>query len=224
METANCRSFAGRTHGLCNHVFQIRTRLAYAFACIALCACHSLSKQEEIVTTQDKAAEIRVAPVMVVPWKDIQGILQPNFAMNGDTAANEVLPITSRVQSEFLDALSAGLTVGLPQSSRAGSSTVTSNTANNSSIASGITTITSSSGNGTSTTSTTTTAPGVAPALPTGLPAGTASLPALANSGALGVDPVLKYKAAIHEVDFGLGGATSASRTDPTDISINSSP
>lgn len=108
-----------------------------------------------------------------------------NCTMNGDTAASEVLPVTSPAQWEFVDAQSVGLAIGLPQISKQGAATGTSSVANNSSTAAVLTKITSSTGNGTSTTSTTTSASGVVPTLPTGIPAATSSLSAPPSAGAI---------------------------------------
>ncbi|KPD14768.1 hypothetical protein ADM96_37555 [Burkholderia sp. ST111] len=165
--------------------------------CALLCACGTSPTQDDgKIATQDEAATVRVSAIMVAPWQEVQSVLQPNFTMSGDAAASDVLPTTSRIQDQLLNAVAASLGIGLPQSSKQGTSTSTSSSSNNSSTAAGVTTVTSNLANGVSTTSTTTTAPGVIPAVPSGVPAGTQSLTPAANAGTLGIDPELRYKAA----------------------------
>ena len=177
-------------------------------ACVILCtqltACKTANTGTDTgtdtgsgtVASQDQAGTVRMSVVMTAPWSEVESALQPNFTMTGDTAASEVLPTTSTIESESLSAISGGLALGLPQSSRQSSATNTSSASNNSSTASGVTTVTSTAGNGTSTTSTTTSGPGVVPNLPTGFPAGVQSLSNPQSSGALGVDPSRRYIAA----------------------------
>jgi hypothetical protein len=135
---------------------------------------------------------------MVAPWSYVSATLKPAFTMNGDTAAAEVLPTTELVQSQVMNAFGASLGLGLPGSSTSSSNGQTSATANGSNTTGGVTTTTASSNGTTNSSTTTTTTPGVAPAVPTGTPAG-AQLPAApALAGSLSVDPVVKYKAAAY--------------------------
>lgn len=168
----------------------------YAAACtMAASGCQSFDPAPSAVESQDKAATVLVSPTMVAPWADVSSALKPAFTMTGDAALTHVLPVTEGIQEEALSAFGAGLGLGLPQSSSQKSLTNTNANSNNSSVAGGVTTTTSTSSNGATSSVTKTEAPGAAPTIPTGTPAGGA-LPTAAAPGALGLDPVLTYKAA----------------------------
>jgi hypothetical protein len=150
---------------------------------------------------------------MVAPWANVSDALSPNFTLTGDAAVAKVLPTTQRVQDQVLRALGLSLAIGLPTSSRTSSQTIAdsltnkagTNTSSTTSSASGTpdtssststTTGATSTDGSTSNTSTNSTGPGSVPTAPSGLPAGSALPAGMANSGDLGVDPVLQYKAA----------------------------
>jgi hypothetical protein len=95
---------------------------AWAVSCGLLCGCQYFSDTSK-VDSLDQAASVRVSPVMIAPWQDVESALQPNFAMSGDTAASEVLPTTSRVQNQFLDAVTASLDVGVQHTASASQET-----------------------------------------------------------------------------------------------------
>jgi hypothetical protein len=135
---------------------------------------------------------------MVAPWANVSAALKPNFTMTGDTAVTEVLPTTEQIQNEVLSAFGASLGVGLPGSSTSSSSGDTLNAAQGSNTSGGVTTTTASTNGTTTSSTTTTTTPGVAPATPTGTPAGAQLPTATAPTGSLSLDPVLRYKAAAY--------------------------
>jgi hypothetical protein len=148
------------------------------------------------VHSQDEAGTVLVSPTMIAPWADISAALKPSFTLTGDTAVAQVLPTTAGVQEEVLDAFGASLGLGLPQSSTSSSRGVNAASSNTASTNNGVTTTTTSASNGTTSSSTTTTGAGVVPTTPTGIPL-SASLPSAAAPGALGLDPGLKYSAAM---------------------------
>ena len=148
------------------------------------------------VRATDKAASVLISPTMVAPWTDVSAALKPNFTMSGDTAASQVLPTTEQISSQVLNAFGFSLGIGLPGSSTSSSATKSLSDSLGSNTASGTTTSTAANQNTTTSTTTTTSSPGTAPATPTGIPVG-ATLPSVsAATGALGFDPVLKFKAA----------------------------
>lgn len=147
--------------------------------CVALfltgCANEGGVRRSRPASTQDQAGTVLVSPTMVAPWDEVSASLKPNFALTGDQATTQVLPVTESITQQTLSAIGASLAIGLPTTS-ATSKTV--------------------SGSGSvTTTETTERAPGVTPALSNTLPAST-SLPAISSPASIGLDPSLKYKAA----------------------------
>ena len=142
------------------------------------------------VKSQDEAAAVLFSVDMVAPWDQVSDAMQPNFALTGDQALQQVAPTTARMQEQVLSAFGASLGLGLPQtSSQASTSLATSTT---SATASG----TTSQSTDTSSTSTSK-QPGVAPQTPSGTPAGGQLPAAPAVAGDIGLDPILKYQAAL---------------------------
>lgn len=124
--------------------------------------------------------------------------MQPNFTLTGDQALLQVLPATERIQEQVLRAFGATLGIGLPQSfSQSTTSRTFGATSTTATAASGGETTTGSTTAATNTSAAETTQPGVAPTVPTGNPAG-GQLPAGPSvAGEIGLDPVLKYQAAL---------------------------
>ena len=175
--------------------------LLQTLVALSLAACQSAQiklPSPVRVKTQDQAATVLVTTSMVAPWDNVSASLKPAFTMTGDTAVTEVLPTTEQIQSEVLSAFGASLGVGLPGSSTTSSSGRTQNTAQGSNTTGGVTTNTASTNGTTTSSSTTTTSPGVVPTPPAGTPAGGQLPTSTSPSGSLGLDPVLKYKAAAY--------------------------
>lgn len=128
------------------------------------------------LNTQNEAGAVLLSVNTIAPWDEVKSVLGPNFKMDGDTAISKVAPITADVLEQSLQSTNFSLGLGLPQKSTS-STTTTTNT-------------------GTTTSITQSQQPGTAPIPPTGAPAGgqipSGSLP----SGAIGLDPMLAYKAA----------------------------
>jgi hypothetical protein len=123
-----------------------------------------------------EAGTVLVSPTMVAPWDEVSATLKPAFALTGDQAASQVIPTTESISQQVLDAFGASLAVGLPTTATSSKTVV--------------------GGSSPGTTTTTQTNPGTAPTVANTIPAG-ATLPAAPTSAAtLGLDPVLKYKAA----------------------------
>jgi hypothetical protein len=123
-----------------------------------------------------EAGTVLVSPTMVAPWDEVSASLKPAFSLTGDQAVSQVLPTTESISEQVLSAFGASLASGLPTIST--------------------TSKTTTGGGDPGTTSTTQSSPGTAPTIASTLPSG-ASLPAAAGGAAtLGLDPVLKYKAA----------------------------
>jgi hypothetical protein len=171
---------------------------AHASSALLLSGCLGGSKLAgpQTVTSADQAAAVLVTPTMVAPWQQVAEQLAPKFTMSGDAAVARVMPTTERISEQALSALGISLAAGLPTTSTTGVEGRTGATAFDSFTAGGVTTESGSSGRTTTSTTTTTTAPGVAPAAPNGVPAGTTALARAAVAGELGIDPVLQYKAA----------------------------
>jgi hypothetical protein len=113
---------------------------------------------------------------MVAPWDEVSASLKPAFALTGDQAAGQVLPNTEAITEQVLNAFGASLAVGLPTTSAASKTILGGSTPG--------------------TTTTITKSPGTAPTITNTIPSG-ATLPSEAGAaGTLGLDPVLKYKAA----------------------------
>ena len=169
------------------------------------------------VASQDKAGTLLVAPTMVAPWADISPNLKPSFSLTGDQAAAQVLPVTESINQQILTAVGFSLAAGLPTSATTSSNGATNSTSSTSNVAAGATTTTSTSSNGTTSTTTTQKVPGTAPDVPTGIPAGGALPGAAGTAPVLGLDPILKYKAAaslFQEVQLLNQEVTSAANRD----------
>ena len=143
---------------------------------IAGCVDHYTLPPSTPAANQAEAGTVLVSPTMVAPWDDVSAALRPNFALTGDQAATQVLPTTENISEQVLSAFGASLAAGLPPAS----STSTSTTGGTSS----------------GTTSTTDNSSGKAPTIANTLPAGVALPTGPTASATLGLDPVLKYKAA----------------------------
>jgi hypothetical protein len=171
--------------------------LGAAFAAAA-CSTDTAITKPTRVGSQDQAAAVLVTPTNVVQWDQVAAAMQPNFALSGDQALTQVLPATERIQEQVLSAFGASLGVGLPQSFGQSSTT---NTAKSSTTTTTPTTgpATTSSSGSTDTNSgrTTTTQPGVVPTVPSGVPTGGQLPSGPSVAGDVGLDPVLKYQAAL---------------------------
>jgi hypothetical protein len=171
-----------------------------------------------------EAATVHIAPLSVSRWEDYTAALQPAFSITPAQALSLALPRTFSSQTNLAEIFSAGLQVGLPQStstddvskSLTSGSTSSGNAARSTTNAAGTTTTNgattanaSNSGNtsttstvttngGATTTQTTTTQQGPGTLPPNLLPS--ASLPNAASltapSGSLALDPMLTYQAA----------------------------
>ena len=127
-------------------------------------------------SSQAEAGTLLVSPTMVAPWDEVAAALKPAFALTGDQAAAQVLPTTESISEQVLNSFGASLAAGLPTSATTSNTTI--------------------GGANPGSTTTILKAPGTAPAISNTL-ASSASLPAgSATSGALGLDPGLKYEAA----------------------------
>lgn len=176
------------------------------------------------VPSREDAAAVTISAT-AIPWATISTAVQPNFSMpTGDAALAQIAPITSQMEQQVLSAFGASAQLGLAQgaiqsnsvSNVAGSTTNSSTTTNNgnttTTTASGssapptvsTTTTTSQAGTGGGNTSVTTTTNSssqqIAAALPqtnSAIPAGATALAPTPLSGAPGIDPILKYQAAL---------------------------
>lgn len=166
--------------------------LTLATACVDTSVTHPV-----LVDSRDEAAAVLVSVTSVAPWDQVADAMQPNFALTGDQALQQVLPTTERIQEQVLSAFGLSLGLGLPQSfsqssaTKTGSSSETTTTTTAGTTASGTTT----AGNTNSATSTT--QPGTVPWTPTGIPGGAPALTAPSASGDIGLDPILRYQAAL---------------------------
>jgi hypothetical protein len=150
------------------------------------------------VASQDEAAAVLVSVTNVAPWEQVAATMQPNFALSGDQALLQVMPGTERMQEQVLSAFGATLGIGLPQSARQSSATTSAQTSTTTTIpANGQAATSGSSTNGSSVTSTNTLQPGVTPTPPSGMPAGGQLPTGQSVAGDVGLDPVLKYQAAL---------------------------
>lgn len=133
-----------------------------------------------------------------VPWEEIAGALEPNFAVNGgDDFLNNGLPTTALIQTQVLKALGIRAAVGLPRSLSETVEKAATESARESSIdSSGTSASTTTATTTGSSNKTTTRGPGELPALPVGSPTeGTLPTP-IDIDAALTTDPFLKYQAA----------------------------
>jgi len=127
-------------------------------------------------SSQAEAGTLLVSPTMVAPWDEVAAALKPAFVLTGDQAAAQVLPTTESISEQVLSSFGASLAAGLPTTATTSKTTI--------------------GGANPGTTTTIDKAPGTAPTISNPLPS-SASLPAgSATSGALGLDPGLKYEAA----------------------------
>jgi hypothetical protein len=145
--------------------------------CLAGCSASRFSIPDSTpARSLSQAGTVLVSPTMVAPWDEVSASLKPAFSLTGDQAVSQVLPTTEGISEQVLSAFGASLAAGLPTTSTTATTTV--------------------GGTSPGTTSTTQSSPGAAPAIANTPPSG-ASLPAASGSAAtLGLDPVLKYKAA----------------------------
>jgi hypothetical protein len=150
------------------------------------------------VGSQDEAAAVLVAPTSVAPWSQVSGALQPTFSLSASDALQQAVPATLKEQEAVMNAFGASLGLGLPQISKQSTVTRTASmSANSATDAEGVTKTTSTSAEGENDSATRTKQAGTAPQAPTGVPL-SAQLPvAAALTGEAGVDPVLKYQAAM---------------------------
>lgn len=170
-----------------------------AITALVLSGCISfLGPGPSRVATTDQAGSVRVAATTVSLWADVSTSMKPNFALTGDQAAAQVLPATETIDQEILTALGAGIAVGFPQTTASSSAGTTNSQQSSSSTTGGVTTTTATTNDGSTLTTTKQTQSGTAPALPSGTPAGGALPSAPGSPPTLGIDPVLKYKAANH--------------------------
>jgi hypothetical protein len=166
-------------------------------AALVLAGCGSVPISHSVtVSSQEKAASVLMTPTTVAPWSDVSAALAPNFTMSGDAAVAKVLPTTENIQEQVLRAFGVTLAAGLPQSSKTGTTTTSQTSAITDTVANGVDTPGSTSSSNNTTTQTATQGPGVVPTSPSGTPAGGALPAATAPTGALGLDPVLQYRAA----------------------------
>ncbi|RMF11759.1 MAG: hypothetical protein D6757_10585 [Alphaproteobacteria bacterium] len=164
--------------------------IAGLFACLLLTACLGIGKKEGPKTTLE-AGTTGIAVTFVAPWDDFVDSLAPDFTITGDKALKHVLPTTARQDLRRLNAFSANLGLGLPQS-------FTSSTQS-----------TTSEGGSQKTTSNRTREhrPGEAPAAPPSSVPGSRTAAALEGLSAEGLesDPLLQYQTAsslFQEVQF----------------------
>jgi hypothetical protein len=151
-----------------------------------------------------EAASVRVAALSVARWEDYVDSLQAQYALTPDGALALAIPQTSISQASIADAVGLGLQIGLPQSTRTQTQTLSSsqgNTAASTTATTGTTTTNTSNGatnnaNTESSNTTVTRGPGTAPA--STLPAQTApSVNGIAGpSGTVQTDPLTTYTAA----------------------------
>lgn len=154
-----------------------RAIVATALLAIAVgCSHQSTLPNSKRATSLAEAGTVLVSPTMVAPWDEVSASLKPNFALTGDQASSQVLPNTEAITEQVLNAFGASLAVGLPTTSTASKTTL--------------------GGSSPGTTTTITKNPGTAPTISNTIPSA-ASLPSESSpTGTLGLDPVLKFKAA----------------------------
>ncbi len=182
-------------------------RLPFAImVCIALTACtpKMVVDHPPKLNSVQEAASVRVAALSVARWEDYVDSLQAQYALTPDGALALAIPQTSISQSSIADAVGLGLQIGLPQSTRTQTqslSTSQGNTAASTTATTGTTTTNTSNGatnsaNSESANTTATRGPGTAPA--STLPAQTApSVNGIAGpSGTVQTDPLTTYTAA----------------------------
>jgi hypothetical protein len=134
-------------------------------AAIILAACCTATQLP--VISRDQAAGVLLSSI-AIPWQEVASSLQPNFTMSGDTAAQQVAPVTQEAQLAVLSALGANLSVGAlvgpfkPPASGATAQTTPSSIPT--------------------------------PQAPTGVPTG-ATLPTAAPNASLPIDSMLKFRA-----------------------------
>jgi hypothetical protein len=146
---------------------------------LAGCASTGIPRSEP-VASQPLAGTVLIAPTGVPPWEDVAPALKPNFALTGDQALSQVLQTTESIDDRVMTSLGFSLAAGLPTHSTSFNSTTTSG----------------GTSPGTVSTETTTRAPGTAPTF-ADLSAAGVSLPGgTPFTGTLGLDPILRYKAA----------------------------
>lgn len=181
----------------------MRVRIFWTAMVVAIfvAACEDTKLTRPVfVKSQDEAASVMVSAGMPTAWSDIASALQPNFQLTGDQALLQVLPATERIQQQVLNAFGASLGVGF------GTLPGTTSVTQGNSIQDVLGTTTPATG-GTNTTQTTTTTtnstessssqPVPVPTPPTGIPGAVPALTAPTAAGDIGLDPVLRYRAAL---------------------------
>jgi len=89
-------------------------------AAFGLVACHTAGTPK--IHSFQEAASIHLAPISISPWTvDSISMMQPQFPMSATTALALALPKTSISQNSYADSFSAGLQIGLPQSTQTSS-------------------------------------------------------------------------------------------------------
>src|SRR5438874_13632162 len=68
------------------------------------------------VASRDQAAAILISVNPATSWDRVSDAVQPNFALTGDQALQQVVPTTQRIQEQVLNAFGVTLGLGLPQS------------------------------------------------------------------------------------------------------------
>ena len=160
-----------------------------------LCGCPNSSfLTDASPESRDQVAAALISVNTVAPWSQVAEAVQPNFALKADEALAQVVPTTARIQEQILSAFGATLALGLPQTSRQTTATTTGGTSTQD-VSPGTTTTTTTSSDNTSTT--TTRSPGIAPQVPTGIPANAALPGGQGVAGNIDIDPMLKYQAAL---------------------------
>lgn len=162
---------------------------------VVLCSgCSSQLPNSVKVDSQDEAAAVLFSVTNVAPWSQMADAMKPNFALTGDQAVGKVLPISSRIQQQILDAAAYSLAIGLPQTALQTSVGNAASSTSNTAISNGASTANSNTSNSASSSNTKNTTPGTPPTLPTGTPAGAQLPPVFANNGDVAVDPTLLYQ------------------------------
>lgn len=154
----------------------------FALSLGTACTAEMSMTQPVFVNSRDEAAAVLIVVNTVAPWDQVADALQPNFALTGDQALQQIVPTTERIQEQVLTAFGLSLGLGLPQSFSQSSTTKT---------------ISPPQTAGSTSTTTSTTQPGSVPQAPTGVPAGGQLPAAPAVSGDIGLDPILRYQAAL---------------------------
>lgn len=175
-------------------------RLLSAMAvAVVLTSCARLAPlyKPEYVDSRDEAASVLITPTVVIPWSQVSDEFQPNFALSGDQALLQVLPVTQRIEEQVFSAFGANLGVGFPTRTAQSTQVHGTSTGNTVTVGGESPGTVSTAEDTSSSNSTVTRQSGTAPVTPTGIPAGAQLRTYAPVTGDLGVDPILKYQSAL---------------------------